>query len=74
MRVIQQKRGFPELVPAVLHMSPAYPQLLQPAKAAAKMRYDINDNFHLFGYMGPGLHDAADTARYSWYASALLTF
>jgi Putative MetA-pathway of phenol degradation len=38
------------------------------------IRYDISDNFHLLGYAGPGLQDAADTARYSWYASVLLTF
>jgi hypothetical protein len=42
--------------------------------AGVGVRYDINDNFHLLGYLGPGLQNPAETARYSWYASVLLTF
>lgn len=38
------------------------------------VRYDLNDNFHLLGYVQRGLQNAAKTARYSWYASVLLTF
>ena len=38
------------------------------------VRYDINDNFHLLGYLGPGLQNPSETGRYSWYASLLLTF
>jgi hypothetical protein len=38
------------------------------------LRYDINENFHLLGYAGPGLQHAAETARYSWYVSVLFTF
>lgn len=38
------------------------------------VRYDINNNFHLLGYVGPGLQNTAETARYTWYASVLLTF
>jgi hypothetical protein len=36
--------------------------------------YDINDNYHLLAYAGPGLQNADETGRYSWYASILFTF
>ena len=32
------------------------------------------DTCHLLAYAGPGLQNAAETARYSWYASLLFTF
>jgi len=38
------------------------------------LRYDINENLHLLGYAGPGVQNAAQTARYSWYGSVLFTF
>jgi hypothetical protein len=38
------------------------------------VRYDINDNYHLLAYAGPGLQNAVTTNRYSWYASVLFTF
>jgi hypothetical protein len=38
------------------------------------LRYDISDNNHFLAYAGPGLQNAAETARYSWYVSVLLTF
>jgi hypothetical protein len=40
----------------------------------AGLIYDLNDNFHLLAYAGPGLQNAAETGRYSWYASILWTF
>ena len=40
----------------------------------AGLRYDISDNYHLLAYAGPGLQNAAETSRYSWYASVLFTF
>ena len=36
--------------------------------------YDIADNYHLLAYAGPGLQNAAENGRYSWYASLLFTF
>jgi hypothetical protein len=36
--------------------------------------YDITDNYHLLAYAGPGLQNAAETGRYSWYASLFFTF
>jgi len=40
----------------------------------AGARYDFTDNYHLLAYIGPGLQNAAETARYSWYVSVLWTF
>ena len=36
--------------------------------------YDLNENVHLLAYAGPGLQNAADTGRYTWYSSVLFTF
>jgi hypothetical protein len=43
-------------------------------RMGAGLRYDLNDNYHLLAYAGPGLQNAAETGRYSWYASLLLAF
>lgn len=37
-------------------------------------RYDVNKTFHLLGYVRRGVENAAQTDRYSWYASVLFTF
>ncbi len=37
-------------------------------------RYDLNDNFHLLGYVRRGIENTHETDRYSWYASVLFTF
>jgi hypothetical protein len=37
-------------------------------------RYDLNENFHLLGYVRRGLQNTDETDRYSWYASILFTF
>jgi hypothetical protein len=38
------------------------------------LAYDLNDTYHLLAYAGPGLQNAAETDRYSWYVSVLFTF
>ena len=38
------------------------------------LRYDINDNYHLLGYVRRGIQNADETDQYSWYASVLFTF
>ena len=38
------------------------------------LRYDLNDNYHLLGYVRRGIENANETDRYSWYASVLFTF
>src|SRR5580700_6466824 len=47
-----------------------------PATSSVGMgaRYDINDNFHLLGYLRRGIENVDTTDRYSWYASVLFTF
>jgi Putative MetA-pathway of phenol degradation len=37
-------------------------------------RYDLNDNYHLLGYVRRGIENADETDQYSWYASVLFTF
>jgi hypothetical protein len=37
-------------------------------------RYDINDTYHLLGYVRRGIQNASETDQYSWYASVLFTF
>jgi hypothetical protein len=37
-------------------------------------RYDLNDNYHLLGYIRRGIENANETDRYSWYTSVLFTF
>lgn len=36
--------------------------------------YDLSDTIHLLTYVGPGLQNAAETARTNWYTSLLFTF
>jgi hypothetical protein len=40
----------------------------------AGFRYDLNEHFHLLGYLGRGIQNADETDRYNWYASILFTF
>jgi hypothetical protein len=37
-------------------------------------RYDINDNYHLLGYVRRGIENTNETDQVSWYASVLFTF
>jgi hypothetical protein len=37
-------------------------------------RYDLNDNFHLLGYLGRGVQNAGETDQLNWYTSILITF
>jgi len=43
-------------------------------RVGAGLRYDLNDNYHLLAYAGPGLQNISDTGRYTWYASFLWSF
>jgi hypothetical protein len=38
------------------------------------LRYDVNDNYHLLGYVRRGLENVSDTDQISWYAAVLFTF
>jgi hypothetical protein len=37
-------------------------------------RYDIDDTYHLLGYVRRGIQNADETDQYSWYSSVLVTF
>jgi hypothetical protein len=43
-----------------------------PATSSASIgwRFDLNDNYHLLGYVRHGIENANETEKYSWYASA----
>jgi hypothetical protein len=36
--------------------------------------YDLNEHYHLMTSAGPGIQNAGDTNRYSWYTAILFTF
>jgi outer membrane putative beta-barrel porin/alpha-amylase len=38
------------------------------------LRYDINDTYHLLGYVRRGIQNVGETDQYSWYTSVLFTF
>jgi hypothetical protein len=38
------------------------------------VRYDVNENLHLLGYVNRGIQNADQTNRLSWYAALLFTF
>lgn len=38
------------------------------------LTYDLNENYHLLAYGGPGLQNAGQVGRYNWYLSTLFTF
>ena len=40
----------------------------------AGISYDLSDTYHLLAYAGPGIQNASQTDRMSWYTSLLFTF
>jgi hypothetical protein len=38
------------------------------------IHYDLDENYHLVGYVRRGIQNVSETDRYSWYAAVLLTF
>jgi hypothetical protein len=40
----------------------------------AGFRYDLNENFHVLGYLGQGIQNVDATDRYNWYTAILFTF
>jgi hypothetical protein len=37
-------------------------------------RYDVDDHYHWMASFGPGIENAAEANRYTWYAALLVTF
>ncbi len=42
--------------------------------AGIGFRYDLNEHFHLLGYLGRGIQNVDATDRFNWYTSVLFTF
>jgi hypothetical protein len=38
------------------------------------VRYDLDDTYHLLGYIRRGIQNVSETDQYSWYGSVLVTF
>jgi Putative MetA-pathway of phenol degradation len=47
---------------------------LPTTSLGAGFHYDVNDTFHLLGYLGRGIQNADETDRLNWYAGVLATF
>ena len=58
----------------LVHQTPQVQAARSMTALGAGMRYDFDENYHLLAYAGPGLQNALETDRYSWYVSILLTF
>ena len=58
----------------IVHQTPDTRDGRATTGVGAGLKYDVNENYHLLAYAGPGLQNAAETNQYSWYASILLTF
>ncbi len=58
----------------LVHQTADYKGGKDSTSVGAGVVYDLNDHYHLMGYAGPGLENAALTNRYSWYAALLFTF
>lgn len=58
----------------VFHQTASVPGGLATTSLGVGARYDLNDNFHLLGYVGRGIQNADETDRFNWYTSVLFTF
>ena len=58
----------------VYHESPDAPGAPASTGVGVGLRYDLNDTLHIIGSIGPGIQNAAQTNRHSWYTALLFTF
>jgi Putative MetA-pathway of phenol degradation len=58
----------------VYYQSPNTRGGLATAEIDGGFIYDLSDNFHLMASAGPGIENANETDRYSWYGALLVTF
>jgi hypothetical protein len=58
----------------VFHQTPDTIGGAATTSVGAGVRYDLNDHFHLLGYLGRGIQNAQENDRVSWYTSILFTF
>jgi hypothetical protein len=58
----------------VFHQTPDTQDGLTTTSLGVGARYDLNDNFHLLGYLGRGVQNTGQTDQLNWYTSILFTF
>jgi hypothetical protein len=58
----------------IFHQTPDSSGMPSTTSAGIGCRFDLNDNYHLLGYVRRGIENADATDKYSWYASVLFTF
>lgn len=58
----------------LFHQTPDTQGAQATTSVGAGVKYDLSDNFHLLGYLGRGIQNAAATDRYNWYTAVLFTF
>jgi len=72
--ITRQIRPGLQLGAEVYHQSADAPDTEDTTGLNVGIIYDLNNHFHLMGTAGPGIQNANDTNRYSWYAAMLVTF
>lgn len=58
----------------IFHQTPDTQGGLPTTSLGVGLRYDLNDNFHLLGYLGRGIQNVEQTDQFNWYTSILFTF
>ena len=58
----------------IVHQTPDVKGGRQSTGIGVGFRYDLSEHYHLLGYAGPGIQNADQTDRVSWYTSLLFTF
>jgi hypothetical protein len=58
----------------LFHQTPDTHDSLPTTSLGTGLIYDLNEHFHLLGYIGRGIQNADATDRLNWYASVLFTF
>jgi hypothetical protein len=58
----------------VFHQTPDTQGGFATTSLGVGARYDLNDNFHLLGYLGRGVQNTGQTDQLNWYTSILFTF
>jgi hypothetical protein len=58
----------------IFHQTPDTQGGLATTSLGVGLRYDLNDNFHLLGYLGRGVQNVEQTDQFNWYTSILFTF
>jgi hypothetical protein len=58
----------------IFHQTPNTQGGLAMTSLGIGTRYDLNDTFHLLGYVGRGIENTDATDRLNWYVAVLTTF